>query len=321
MYRSVVSLALVAGVVLPSAQAWAHGFAGPHMFISTLLIDDPNVADEASFPTFSYLPQPSGGGPVSNLYAGEFEFDKRVTENFGFAIDDGYQWLTQPGLKTANGWENLSVTLKYKPYVSAEHEFMMSIGLVRNFARTGANGTNGATLDNDDSSSTVPTFYFGKGFGDLPVGWARAFAITGELGYQIADKKLKVIGNDPVSGDTLFNNGTSNEWTGGLSLQYSIRYLQSQVKDIGLPEFVNRLTPVLEVAWSSPASKPTQSSTQYLIGAGVNYTATDYAVGVEMLIPGNRQTGSHLGVIAQFHLYFDDLFPTSLGKPIVKWWS
>jgi len=24
-------------------------------------------------------------------------------------------------------------------------------------------------------------------------------------------------------------------------------------------------------------------------------------------------------VIAQFHLYFDDLFPNSLGKPIVEW--
>ena len=31
---------------------------------------------------------------------------------------------------------------------------------------------------------------------------------------------------------------------------------------------------------------------------------------VEALIPGNKQTGSHVGVIAQFHLYFDDLFPT-----------
>src|SRR3984957_12508848 len=319
MYRSIVPLALAAGVVLPSAQAVAHGFAGPHMFISTLLIDDPNVADEASFPTFTYLPQPNGGGPVSNLYAGEFEFDKRITENFGFAINDGYDWLTRPADKTANGWENLSVTLKYKPYVSDEHEFMMSVGVVRNFARTGANGTNGATLGNDDSSSTVPTFYFGKGFGDLPIGWARAFAITGELGYQIADKKLKVTGTDPDSGGLVFNNGTWNKWTGGLSLQYSIRYLQSQVKDFGLPEFVNKLTPVVEVSWSSPASKPNQDSTQYLIGVGVNYTSDWWALGVEALIPGNKQTGSHMGVIAQFHLYFDDLFPNSLGKPIGDW--
>jgi hypothetical protein len=93
------------------------------------------------------------------------------------------------------------------------------------------------------------------------------------------------------------------------------------VKDLGWPEFVNQLTPVVEVAWSSPASKPNQISTQYLFGAGINYTAETYAVTVEALVPGNKQTGSHLGVIAQFHLYFDDLFPNSLGKPIVNWWN
>ena len=164
-------------------------------------------------------------------------------------------------------------------------------------------------------------FYFGKGFGDLPIGWARAFAITGELSYQIADKKLKVTGTDPDSGDPLFNNGTWNQWAGGLSLQYSIRYLQSQVKDFGLPEFVNRLTPLVEVAWSSPASQPNLGHTQYLIAPGIAYTAASYAVTVEALIPGNKQTGSHVGAIAQFHLYFDDLFPTSLGKPIVDWWN
>ena len=93
------------------------------------------------------------------------------------------------------------------------------------------------------------------------------------------------------------------------------------MKDYGWPEFVNRLTPVVEVAWSSPASKPNQDSTQYLFGIGLNYTAQSYAMGVEALIPGNKQTGSHAGVIAQLHLYFDDLFPNSLGKPIVGWFK
>ena len=47
------------------------------------------------------------------------------------------------------------------------------------------------------------------------------------------------------------------------------------MKDFGLPEFVNRLTPLVEVAWSSPASQPNQGSTQYLIAPGINYTAAD----------------------------------------------
>jgi hypothetical protein len=318
MSRLVAPAALVAGLLGPIA-AFAHGFAGAHMFVSTLIIDDPNVADEASLPTFTWLPQPNDGGPVSDLATLGFEFDKRITENFGFAINDGYQWLTRPGDKTANGWQNLAVTLKYKPYVNAEHEFMLSVGVQQNFARTGANGSNGATLDNDDSDSTTPLIYWGKGFGDLPIGWLRPFAFTGEFGYQIANTELKVTGPDPMTGLPLYNNGTANMWTGGVSLQYSLRYLQSQVKDFGLPTFVNRLTPLVEVAWSSSASKPNLTSTQYLIAPGINYTAQTYAVGIEALIPGNKQTGSHVGVIAQFHLYFDDLFPNSLGKPLIHW--
>ena len=196
MSRLFAPAALVASLLGPAA-AFAHGFAGAHMFVSTLIIDDPNVADEASLPTFSWLPQPNDGGPISNL---SFEFDKRITENFGFAINDGYQWLTRPGDKTANGWQNLAVTLKYKPYVNAEHEFMLSVGVEQDFARTGANCSNGATLGNDDVDSTTPLIYWGKGFGDLPISWLRPFAFTGEFGYQIANKELKVTGPDPVTG-------------------------------------------------------------------------------------------------------------------------
>ena len=58
-----------------------------------------------------------------------------------------------------------------------------------------------------------------------------------------------------------------------------------------------------------------------LAGLGVNYTSTTYAVTVEALLPGNRATGNHPGVIAQFHLYFDDLFRSTLGTPIVDWFK
>jgi hypothetical protein len=302
-----------------SRHADAHGVAGARLFISTMLIDDPNVADEATLPLFFWLPQPTNPGTQpAQQYQLNFEWDKRITENFGFAISDGYSWLRQPGMKTANGWQNLEVTLKYKAYVNAEHEFMMSVGVSRELARTGANGSNGAVLDNDDTGSTTPTLYFGKGLGDLPIGYLRPLAITGTLGYQIADKKLKVFGTDPSSGELLFNNGAPNQWVGGMSLQYSMLYLESQVKDLQLPDWVNRLTGVVETTWSSSASKPNDTNTQYLFGVGVNYTTRYYALSVEMLIPGNRQSGSHLGLVAEFHLYFDDLFSSTLGKPLVN---
>ncbi len=85
---------------------------------------------------------------------------------------------------------------------------------------------------------------------------------------------------------------------------------------MGWPEFVNRLTPLVEVAWSSPASKPTDLGTQLVFAPGVIYSADSYQLGIEALIPANRASGRNVGVITQLHLFFDDLFPTSLGKPL-----
>ena len=59
MPRPTLLAALAGASLLPLQPVFAHGFAGPHMFVSTLIIDDPNVADEASLPTWSYQPQPS----------------------------------------------------------------------------------------------------------------------------------------------------------------------------------------------------------------------------------------------------------------------
>ena len=157
MHRPILLATLAGASLLSSGSAFAHGFAGPHMFISTLLIDDPNVADEASLPTFSYLPQPNDGGTTPALYGLDFEFDKRITENFGFSVSDGYQWLHTPGARTASGWENVELGLKYKIYVNPEHEFMLSLGVFREFGRTGASGDTAAAdfRGSTTSSSSV----------------------------------------------------------------------------------------------------------------------------------------------------------------------
>lgn len=313
MNRALVPAALAAGF-LPFQYAHAHGVAGPRLFVNTLIIDDPAVADEAALPTFSWQPPPGSGQD----YEFNFEFDKRITERFGFALNDGYSIQNTPGAKNATGWQNLFLTLKYQAVVNAEHEFLLAVGVIREFARTGS-----PVLGNNDVGTTTPTLYWGKGLGDLPIGYLRPLAVTGTFGYQYADKRVGTItAPEPEPGipGVLFNNGLENRWVGGLSVQYSLAYLQAQVRDIGLPPFLRALTPLLELAWSSPASRPHTLGTQYLFGVGVNYTARSYAVGIEALIPANGQTGRAIGAIAQLHWYFDDLFPNSLGKPVVSWW-
>ena len=302
-------------------HAHAHAIAGPRVFPVTLTIDDPGVADEASIPTFSVQRQSADGGPGATWqYNVAAEYDKRITNNLGIGINYGYTVQSTQHDKTRTGFQDINVTLKYQTFVNGEHEAIISLGVIREFGRTGT-----AHIGADEYGSTTPTVYFGKGMGDIPVPLLRPFAVTGTFGYTVADKELKAIGQPAPSmaGVTgiaaqQFNTGYANRWTGGLSLQYSLPYLQSQVKDYGWPGFFNRLIPLVELAWSSPAAQPSDLGTQVVFAPGVIYMADTYQIGLEALIPGNRASGSNVGVIGQLHLFFDDLFPTSLGKPLIN---
>jgi hypothetical protein len=42
-----------------------------------------------------------------------------------------------------------------------------------------------------------------------------------------------------------------------------------------------------------------------------------FQVGVEAIIPINRASGTNIGAVAQLHLYLDDIFPTTIGRPLI----
>jgi hypothetical protein len=318
--RQLRSVAPVAAAILlawHASPANAHVIAGNRVFPVTLTFDDPGVSDEASLPALNYQRSGAdgGSGPGHEVDLG-FEFDKTITPTTALIINGGYDIQQMNGSKTQTGWENLVITGKWQAYTNAQHEFVASLGIQREIGGTGTTHT-GA----DRYGSTSPTAYFGKGLGDLPIGLLRPLAITGELSYTFADKKLKSAQvADPDSGliSSQFNNGSNNAWNGGMSIQYSIPYLQSQVKDYGLPNFIGNLVPLVEVTWSSPASTPSAQGTTWTVAPGVLYMAQWGEVGLEALIPVNKAAGTNVGVAALFHIFFDDLYPNSLGKPLFQ---
>jgi hypothetical protein len=107
-------------------------------------------------------------------------------------------------------------------------------------------------------------------------------------------------------------------FTWGGSLQYSMPYLKSAVVDLGLPDFFNHLIPLVEASLQTPVSNTFSSGTVTTgtISPGVIWVGKYYQVGVEALIPINRQSGTSVGVIAQLHLYLDDIFPSTIGRPL-----
>ena len=315
--KRAASMAALA-LAVPAASACAHVVAGARVFPVTLTIDDPGTADEVSIPAFTYS---SSSGSQSEYDFG-FEYDKTITENTAIIFNDGYSVQQMSGAKTQAGFQNLYVTGKWQAYTNAAHEFVVSLGVIREIGGTGTTHTGG-----DRTGSTAPTGYFGKGLGDLPIGLLRPLAVTGELSYVVADHKLKAFEAAPAS--TLsapfttglaaqFNNGSNNAWSGGVSVQYSLPYLQSQVKDIGLPRVLGDVIPLVEVTWSSPASTPSSQGTTWVAAPGAIYLTDWGEIGAEALVPLNKASGHSVGALALVHFFFDDLFPNTLGKPIFQ---
>ena len=308
----------LAFMLIPLGQSAAHEIVGNRFFPATLGIDDPGVNDELALPTISSFK--TGDDPSFRQLDFSGEFSKRITEAFAIAVGSTYSRLSPPGGPTgtgANGFQNLETTFKYRVLKDPAHEFVMSVGLSIEWGGTGA-----SSVGADPFNAYTPTVYFGKGLGDLPdtFSWVRPVAITGQVGYAIPGRNsTTTFGVDPDSGvataDTEFHPRVLN-WGG--TIQYSMPYLKSAVIDLGLPDFVDHLIPLVEANLQTPVANTFTSGTRTTgtINPGVIWVGKTFQFGVEALIPINRQSGTNLGVIAQLHFYLDDIDPRGIGKPI-----
>src|SRR5579875_3236572 len=154
-----------------------------------------------------------------------------------------------------SGWDNTTVTLKDQhPCTGSyeKHELAWSLGLIRLIPGSGSKQLSNAGAI-ATVGSTSPTFYIGKGLGDLPVGYLRPLAVIAEFSRNLSDNPML----------------SPNSWSYAASLQYSMPYVQQHIKALSVPNFITHLTPLVEVSMTSPdAGLPTGT-----IAPGILYDA------------------------------------------------
>ncbi len=271
------ALLIVAGL-LPASAA-AHGVAGERFFPATIATDDPFAADELALPTILL-------GNHQESY--EFEYSKSIFPQVSLSFGGGYV----DAHSGAAGFENLQITPTWQFETDEDGEFVASLAVSFEI------GGSGAAAVADRFTTYTPKFLFGKGFGDLPEAMAllRPLAVTGEVGYAIS-------GSSAQSG--------AIEWGG--AIEYSLLYLQNNVRDQGFSQFAARLTPLVEFSLSSPTGAGGTTAT---INPGLIWTGQYTQVAAEAVVPLNHASGDSVGVMMQLHFYIDDIFPGSLGTPI-----
>jgi hypothetical protein len=276
--------------ILAATPAGAHGIVGDRFFPATIATDDPAVADELSLPTIDGFK--TADAPPNTEVDISGEWSKRITSTFGVSFDGAWTRLKTPD-GTVTGFQNLGTTFKYLAVADAPHELMVSVGLGVDWG-----GTGDAKVGAERTTALTPTLYFGKGANDLPdrLWWARPFALTGVIGYQIP------LAHEPRALQS------------GFAVEYSFRYLSSHVRDIGLPSLVNQMTPLVEVQLTTPVAGRTPSTGT--INPGVLWSGNHMQFGAEAMIPINGASGHAVGAVFQLHWFLDDLFPHSIGRPI-----
>jgi hypothetical protein len=293
--------AAAVAALLPGAEAMAHGFAGDRFFPATILTDDPFVADEMSLPTVTLNPTQSDGSREVNIGS---DLSMLITPKWDFTLSNDWAHIRTPGLSTQTGLTGLTTGTQYQLFINAEHEAMALAALDVTWGNTGRIAAGAPAF-----TTISPTFDFGKGFGDLPdsVPWLRPLALTGNISL-----------NFPTEAET---NGTPNPNSlfCGFAVEYSIPYLQSQVKDLGWQAPFNRLIPLVEFALTSPFNRGQSGTTTGTVQPGVIWAGQYFQVGAEMIIPTNSLSGHGIGGVVQLHFYLDDLFPNSIGRPISQW--
>ena len=293
-------------MILPH-NGQAHGFAGPRFFPATLTTDDPFVADELSLPTLQTFHTPDNGG--TREFDVSIDLAKTITPYLDIEIGQDEVNLFPHDGHHKTGLGNLELGSKFQFYVNAPHETILSLGIDATVGGTGSR-----QVGRDPFTTFSPGLFFGKGFGDLPdrVAFLRPLALTGNLSVDIPTSAgTRTSGEvDPTTGIRdvdVDRNAVALETN--FALEYSLIYLQDNVKNIGLGKPFNRMIPLVEAVVTTPLDRGQGGLTTASINPGVIWSGSVCQFGVEALVPVNARSGSRVGVLVQFHLYLDDLLP------------
>jgi hypothetical protein len=295
--RLIVGLAPISLLMIGlfTVPAHGHGVVGKRFIPSTVTLEDPFPSDEMDLFTFERGSKNEEGRETSV----GFEFSKRLTPDFAIGVEWEYLFVDprEAGEKRTSGAGNPEFSLKYALFRSAAYESIVSVGFG---VEPGGVGSKRVA---ERVTTLTPALFFGKGFGDLPdsLSYLKPFAITGALALNNPANRKTGSGEDAERNPTTFAYG--------FAFIYSVPYLQSFIKDAGLPAPFDRLFPLVEFNFETNTTKPDRGHTTAFVNPGLLWAGRYVQLGVEAQVPMNNRSGTDVGVKGLIHVFIDDLWP------------
>ncbi len=289
-------------VLLLNNPVHAHGVIGKRFFPATLVVDDPFVSDEIDLLKVNKGSTNQDGTQTS---VGT-EISKRLTPDFDLSAGWEYLFEQPTNGSSTSGAGNPDFGFKYVLFRSPEHEAILTTGFDAEV------GGIGPARVAERISTFAPGLLFGKGFGDLPdsLKYLKPLSINGQFQVAIPSHRSTVTTSTNDNGDV--EQDTEHHPTTlpfGFAILYSIPYLQSFVKDVGLNAPFANLFPVVEFNFEPPVSGPEKKLTTAYANPGLIWVGKYVELGLEAQVPMNTVSGKNAGINALVHVFIDDLLP------------
>lgn len=294
MVNKLPGLALILAALTAPSLAGAHGFAGKRFFPATLSFDDPFTQDEFDV-LYNTMPNVNQDGDSVDINSLSIEYAKSITPRIALSVGTAYDRLKFADGTSQHGLDNIELSGKFMGQVDEQSESVWSYGLDIDLGGTSSHGIG------EDFNVYSPSFYFGKGLGNLSdsSSYLRPLAFTGKIAVDLPDQ-----GDQARYLNTAF------------SVQYSFTYLESFVEDVGLPQWLRNSLLLVELPLQTCLDHDCDGDMTGTINPGIIFFNKSGQLSLEAVIPANDRTGDSVGALLQLHLYLDDIFPHTLGKPI-----
>jgi hypothetical protein len=301
--------------LLATCSDVSAAYVGDRYFPSTLATTVPTPADFYNPPYFVKLPDTANTHEIDIPTT----YSRLVTKDLGVFFTETFRILDVANKGRLSGFDNFVIGAQYQLYTNPEHQFVVTVG------GTAAIGGTGSPEIASSFSTLTPTVYIGKGFGDLPdsMAWLRPLTIsaTAAVAVPTASTSFGTIGTRadagaftspmtvPSGATTLSETINPKILQLGFALEYSLVtnvYTGPNRTGTRHPE---GWVPLVEFTTATPLNGPLAGRTTGTVNPGVIWVSRYLQVGVETIIPMDAHSGRDLGVRAQAHLYFSEIFP------------
>ena len=272
---------------ITAVEAHAHGVVGERAFIEPFITEDVNPKNEFVIAR----PEWDHSRDGSALSVG-FGLEKKISDRFSLTLDS--EWDTTdpkgPGELHEDGFNNLGITGKYAFFINPAREAIASIALEAS-APTGTQNV-GAEPD----WAFKPFLLYGKGLGDLPsaVKYLRPLALQGDAGFEVST-----------------DHDRTTTFAHNVAVEYSVPYLQSFVRDLGLRWPLSNLIADTEFNFEHGVNGADHGHTKAFATPGVVYMDRYVELGVAGRFPLNDRAHQELdwGIVWIVDLFIDDILP------------